>query len=52
MGFVMLGLHCILFIYLFILIFSQYKENPEIYRRTAKHWAEVYAGGKNKIERV
>jgi len=23
---------------------QQYKENPEIYRRTAKHWAEVYAG--------
>lgn len=23
---------------------QQYKENPDIYRRTARHWAEVYAG--------
>lgn len=23
----------------------QYKEEPNIYQRTAKHWAQVYAGG-------
>ena len=24
----------------------QYKEDPELYRKTARHWAQVYAGGK------
>ena len=23
----------------------QYKEDPELYRKTARHWAQVYAGG-------
>ena len=23
----------------------QYKEDPEMYKKTAKHWAQVYAGG-------
>ena len=23
----------------------QYKENPDLYWKTAKHWAQVYAGG-------
>ena len=23
----------------------QYKEQPETYKRTARHWAQVYAGG-------
>ena len=22
----------------------QYKEDPELYRKTARHWAQVYAG--------
>lgn len=25
---------------------KQYKEHPEMFRQTAKHWAFVYAGGK------
>ena len=25
----------------------QYKEEPEVYRMTAKHWAQEYAGGKS-----
>ena len=25
---------------------KQYKENYEIYRKTANHWAQIYAGGK------
>ena len=25
---------------------KQYKENYEIYRKTANHWAQTYAGGK------
>ncbi|XP_020607963.1 ubiquitin-conjugating enzyme E2 K-like, partial [Orbicella faveolata] len=25
---------------------KQFKENPDIYWKTAKYWAEVYAGGK------
>lgn len=24
---------------------NQYKEHPEIFRKTARHWASVYAGG-------
>lgn len=24
----------------------QYKEHPEMFRQTAKHWTYVYAGGK------
>ena len=24
---------------------KQYKEQPELYRKTAQHWACVYAGG-------
>ena len=24
---------------------KQYKGDPELYRKTAKHWAEIYAGG-------
>ena len=24
---------------------KQYKENYEIYRKTANHWAQTYAGG-------
>ena len=23
----------------------QYKEDPELYRKTARHWAQVYTGG-------
>ena len=23
----------------------QYKEEPDVYKRTAKHWAQIYAGG-------
>ena len=23
----------------------QYKEDPELYKKTARHWAQVYAGG-------
>ncbi|XP_043285918.1 ubiquitin-conjugating enzyme E2-22 kDa isoform X1 [Venturia canescens] len=31
---------------------KQYKENPEMFRQTAKHWTSVYAGGRpeEKIE--
>lgn len=25
---------------------KQYKESPEVFNRTARHWASVYAGGK------
>lgn len=24
---------------------KQYKEHPEMFRQTAKHWTSVYAGG-------
>lgn len=27
---------------------KQYKENPEMFNSTAKHWTNVYAGGPNK----
>lgn len=27
----------------------QYKEHPEMFRQTAKHWTYVYAGGKYKL---
>ena len=26
---------------------KQFKENPEIFRKTAKHWANIYAGCKH-----
>ena len=26
---------------------KQYKDSPELYRKTANHWSQVYAGGKN-----
>lgn len=26
---------------------KQYKENPDIFRKTAKHWSNIYAGCKN-----
>ena len=25
---------------------KQYKENPKIFHETAKHWTNIYAGGK------
>lgn len=27
----------------------QYKEHPEMFRQTAKHWTYVYAGGEYKL---
>ena len=29
------------------LFFGQYKDNPEAYRRTARHWTCAYAGAKD-----
>ena len=26
----------------------QYKEDPELYKKTARHWAQVYAGGEGR----
>lgn len=28
---------------------KQYKDQPEMFRQTAKHWTSVYAGGKFNI---
>ena len=25
----------------------QYKESPELYKKTARHWAHIYAGGEH-----
>ncbi|XP_015770293.1 PREDICTED: ubiquitin-conjugating enzyme E2 K-like [Acropora digitifera] len=30
---------------------QQYKENPEIYKKTARHWAEVFAGAPSSKDR-
>ncbi|XP_068701380.1 ubiquitin-conjugating enzyme E2 K-like [Montipora capricornis] len=30
---------------------QQFKEHPEIYRKTARHWAEVYAGAPSSSDR-
>ena len=27
------------------MVARQYKENPKLYRKTTRHWAQVYAGG-------
>lgn len=27
----------------------QYKENPELFRQTAKHWTSIYAGRINRV---
>jgi len=29
---------------------KQFKENPEIFRKTAKHWANMYAGSPHRVE--
>ncbi|VVC94330.1 ubiquitin-conjugating enzyme E2-22 kDa [Leptidea sinapis] len=28
---------------------TQYKENPELFAKTAKHWTNIYAGGPNHV---
>lgn len=28
------------------MVAKQYKTDPELYRKTARHWAQIYAGGK------
>ena len=28
---------------------KQYKEQPDMFRQTAKHWTSVYAGGKFQL---
>jgi len=30
----------------------QYKEAPELYRKTARHWAHIYAGGEHYLDTV
>lgn len=27
---------------------KQYKEQPEMFRQTAKHWTSIYAGGEHR----
>ncbi|KAK2563604.1 Ubiquitin-conjugating enzyme E2 K [Acropora cervicornis] len=34
-----------------VLLSIQYKENPEIYKKTARHWAEVFAGAPSSKDR-